>query len=496
MRKPIWKRITALALSTALTVSLAACGGGTESKTPSDTAAPAATEQVNDAIAQLAGAYAVDITDLGMPITFYLVIQADGTFQLTNEVTDGAATGADKGNGKVGENGGVYMLVYSDSTAEASKTATFELDGSNLIFTTTLPYGSSNISPNLEGETPIYPIAKSMAYSDYLGDYAGTLAKEVAAMGTTIVYDYSLNLTYGAEYTFKSSFTVMGEAQTFVQSGTFAVEDGKLTLNSADGAAAEGTISGAGDIAITMPLSAMSKGGDEITMQRATTAAYAGSYVGVKNMEMGPMTMSVSAALKLDMLGGYTYTASMEGEEDYVQTGSYAPNADGTLTFTADEEGAEAQTGTRNGSDGLTASFKVSSAVPMATEIVFFSDRVQGVFEADDMEGKGSHGTLTLNPDGTYHFSLFQDGSMVSEEDGTFTTGTGMAGDTVDLLSAAGAASSGSISDGGINLNYTLASGESLGYQLVPAEEADGEMPGGMPSGMGGSSEMPSAMGQ
>lgn len=496
MRKPIWKRIAALTLSAALVLSLAACGGEAGGKAPADTSAPAATEPVNDAVAQLAGAYAVDITDLGMPITFYLVIREDGTFQLTNEVTDGAATGADKGNGKVGESGGVYMLVYSDSTAEASKTATFELDGSNLVFTTTLPYGSSNISPNLDGETPIYPVAKSMAYGAYLGDYAGTLAKEVAAMNTTIVYDYCLNLAYGAEYTFESSFTVMGEAQTYVQSGAFSVEDGKLTLTSADGAVAEGTISEAGEIAIAMPLSAMSKGGDDITMQRATTADYAGSYVGVKNMEMGPMTMSVSAALKLDMLGGYTYTASMEGEEDYVQTGTYAPNADGTLTFTADEEGAEAQTGTRNGSDSLTASFKISSAVPMATEIVFFSDRVQGVFEADDMEGKGSHGTLTLNPDGTYHFALSQDGSVVSEEDGSFTTGTGMAGDTVNLVSAAGAASSGSISDGGINLNYTLASGDSLGYQLVPVVEESAGMGGGMPSGMGGSSEAPATMGQ
>ena len=55
-------------------------------------------------------------------------------------------------------------------------------------------------------------------------------------------------------------------------------------------------------------------------------------------------------------------------------------------------------------------------------------------------------------------------------------------------------ASSGSISDSGINLNYTLASGESLGYQLVSAEET--EVPDGMPSGMGESAEKPAAMGQ
>ena len=500
MRSSLLKRITALALAAVLALSLIGCGAKNDPAPEKDAAPsagdPAADDKKTDApeeqggsekVKALAGAYAVDITDLGMPLSFYLVISEDGTFQLTNQVTDGEVSGAVKGSGKVGESDGVYMLVYDDSTAEASKTATFQVENGNLVFTQNLPYGSSNISANLEGPEPIYPTAKSMAYSEYLGVYAGSFAKNVEAMGASIDYDYSLELTYGAEYTFTSSFTVMGEAQIYAQSGVFAVDNGKLTLTAADGAAYEGAISADGEIAITLPLSAMSKEGDAITMQPATTADYAGSYYGIKAMAMGPMTMNINASLKLDMLGGYSYTAGMEGEEPYAETGTYAPNADGTLTFTADADGAEPQTGTLSSSDCLTASFRINAAVPNATEIVFYSGRVQGTFSAEEAEGQGAVGTLTLNPDGTYHFTLDQ-GGTVTEEDGTFTVGAGMAGAAVELTSASGSLSSGSVSDDGINLNYTTAAGEVKSFQMVPApaeSEGMGGMPSGAPAGMG-----------
>lgn len=500
MRSSLLKRVTALALAAVLALGLIGCGAKNDPAPEKDAApsanAPAAEDTKTDApqeqggsekVKALAGAYAVDITELGMPLCFYLVIGEDGTFQLTNQVTDGQVSGADKGSGKVGESDGVYMLVYSDSSAEASKTATFQVENGNLVFTQNLPYGSSNISANLEGPEPIYPTAKSMAYSEYLGVYAGTFAKTVEAMGATIDYDYSLELTYGAEYTFTSSFTVMGAAQSYVQSGTFAVDGGKLTLTADGGGTYAGAISDGGEIAIALPLSAMAKEGDDITLQPATTADYAGSYSGIKSMAMGPMTMNITAGLKLDMLGGYSYTAGMEGEEPYAETGTYVPNGDGTLTFTADGEGAEPQTGALSSSDCLTASFRINAAVPNATEIVFYSQRVQGTFAAEDMEGKGASGTLTLNPDGTYHFALDQ-GGTVTEEDGAFTVGAGMAGAAVELTSAAGAISSGSVSDSGINLNYTTVTGDVLGFQMAPVQaesQGMGGMPSGAPAGMG-----------
>ena len=142
-----------------------------------------------DDVSALAGTYLLDASPLGMPLTVYLIIGEDGTFRLTNKPEGGA----DKGNGKIGSQDGLYLMVYSDSTNEQMKTATFTADGGKLVFSTAVPYGAASFSPNTEDpENPIYPVAKKIAYEEYLGAYVGSL--EVQAMGSSIVYEVTVSL--------------------------------------------------------------------------------------------------------------------------------------------------------------------------------------------------------------------------------------------------------------------------------------------------------------
>ena len=199
------KKITALFCAVLLLLALALSGCGGEGNDPASDGqpsgpsqdqqepAPAPGESESD-VKDIAAAYQIDAAPLGMPLQVYLIIREDGSFQLTNRLEGGD----DKGSGQVGRSGDTYMLLYSDSTAEASKTSTFTVSGKQLVFSTKLYYGSSSFAPNEEDpQNPIYPTAKAMAYTEYLGDYAGVLEETVEAMGTTLTYACTLTLGYG-----------------------------------------------------------------------------------------------------------------------------------------------------------------------------------------------------------------------------------------------------------------------------------------------------------
>ena len=113
----------------------------------------------------LAGTYLLDASPLGMPITVYLIIDENDHFLLTNKLEGGA----DKGNGQIGSQDDLYLMVYSDSTNEQMKTATFKVEGGKLVFSTRVPYGAAGLSPNTEDpDNVIWPVAKKIAYEEWL----------------------------------------------------------------------------------------------------------------------------------------------------------------------------------------------------------------------------------------------------------------------------------------------------------------------------------------
>ena len=66
-------------------------------------------------LAALEGSYIMDASALGMPMSVYLVVNAQGGFTWTNKLEGGT----DKGNGVIGAEGDTYLLLYSDSTRTA-----------------------------------------------------------------------------------------------------------------------------------------------------------------------------------------------------------------------------------------------------------------------------------------------------------------------------------------------------------------------------------------
>ena len=154
---------------------------------------------------ELHGDYAIDITDLGMALTFYLRIAADNSFVLSanRQFSD------DRGSGTIGELDGTYLMIYSDSTPEKSKTATFERVGPNLLFQSTLPYGSANISfERVDEDDPdlVYRLmADKYVYEEYYDTYLG-----YQSVGE-LEYDYVLTLGPFAKYSLFITM-VKGEA--------------------------------------------------------------------------------------------------------------------------------------------------------------------------------------------------------------------------------------------------------------------------------------------
>ena len=119
----------------------------------------------------IAGDYQIDITNLGMPLVFYLRIEADGAFMLSPNLDFDPSES--RGEGVIAESGGVHMMIYKEHTSDNPKTATFVLDGPNLVCPSTLPYGSSNsISSAEDPDDPesVYTLtAEALASSEYDG---------------------------------------------------------------------------------------------------------------------------------------------------------------------------------------------------------------------------------------------------------------------------------------------------------------------------------------
>lgn len=387
----------------------------------------------------LQGTYILDASPLGMPLKIYLIVDGENNFQWTNKLEGGV----DKGNGTIGSKDGTYVMMYSDSTAESLKMATFTVESGTLIFSTRVPYGAAGISP--KEDEGLYPIAKKLVAEEALGLYVGSHAVE--AMGTTLTYEYELLLKVGAEYTLTSRFTAMGQPQEYVQNGQFSLVDGELILNADKLPEQKGTLQGDA-ISINAYLSAQSKAGTDIYLQKATTAEVAGIYTGVK--DMSAMGFYANATMKLNAIGDYVYTSVID-DAVYTEEGTFT-YADGKIVLKSNAEGAQEIEGTIE-ANVLSAKLRVSNDVPMSTVIPFYHESMQGTFtaEGEDELSIPHTSTLILNPDGTYSVNV----DDLYFEDGTFAASASPMGVSLTLIAADGTESTGVVSDA-INITHNV----------------------------------------
>ncbi len=361
----------------------------------------------------IAGDYQIDITRMGMPLVFYLRIWADGTFMLSpNTRFDPSEI---RGEGRIAESQGVHMMIYKEHTPDNPKTATFVLDGPNLVFQSRLPYGQSNILN--EAEDPddpeiVYTLtADTLALSEYYGTYVGSHSTQ--AMGATVDYVYTLQLKAGLRYVFTSEFTMGGTAYTYRETGSWNVSGEQFTLDPADEPSVQGTITADGRITIGIRPSAMAAARTDRLLRIATHAHVAGTYFAEKSTAM----YTAKATLVLDMFGSYRYTVDVGQPQPYEESGSY--DVIGT-TITFEPEGGTAYSATLENLV-LTGNFRVIGAMP-ATQMIMYGRAVQGTFAGTAThEGVEYKALLTLNPNGTYKL-LVSDaaGQTVIDSTGTF----------------------------------------------------------------------------
>ncbi len=398
--KKLFKLMSVL-LVFAMLFSLAACATDKDPKDTSvgtgdtgNTTNPGDTNKYAD----IAGEYFLDGTDFGMAMKWYIRITADGKFQISNarEFTEES----DKGNGTIGDKDGTYMFLYSDSTNEKPKTATFKLDGKNLAFEGPIPIGGATLASDDENNKPT---AKLIAHEDILGSYFGELNK-TTGMGA-VLYTYELTLKAGMEYDFVSSFEMMGSPFSRKEAGTFDVKDGKIsfTAKEVDGKPVEAPVAVEGTIAdkkinASFKLSMMAKDPDAVEINFGTHSDWAGEYVAYYEKAMGSMTLSYKAVLTLDPFGAYkyaTYSATAPDQADYSEEGTYT--VDGSkFTFKSKADGAAAVEGKLE-NFVLSAKFKITSMVPNAVDLAFYTEAVSGDFYAKaENGGKTYVATLSM----------------------------------------------------------------------------------------------------
>lgn len=482
--KKLFKTLSML-LVLAMLLTFAACGSnptGPNATNPNPSE-PAPTDPVNAEFADIAGEYLLDAANLGMPMKWFIKISPDGKFVISTARNYASL----KGEGTVGGKDGTYMFVYSDSTQDAPKTATFTLEGKNLVFSTRVPIGAAGVNPADDGSA--FPTAKLLACEDILGTYMGQYEK-VSAMAGTVLYSYELSLGYGLEYTFSSSFAMGGDTYVRTEIGNFAVNGTEISFTAkvVDGEAVENAAAAVGSIVdgtikAAFKLSKMASDPQEVEAKLAVYADYAGTYAGLYTKAMGPMVLSYNTVLKLDAFGGYQFSTISTDDEsvDYTEEGTYTA-ADGVITFLSNAEGAAAVEATLT-DYVINAKFPISSMVSNAVDLALYAEEVSGVFSCTGTHNEKTY-TAVLEMHGNNFVLIMKVEGVdapVYVAKGTFEIQKAMTTNvvltTVELVDGTGAVVdvpvelatvSAPVAETGINANllFDLDDSETLGFQL------------------------------
>ncbi len=397
-----------------------------------------------------------------MPLVFYLKIDEEDNFFLSPDRT----FTSDKGHGTVGSSGDTYMLIYSDSTPDAPKTSTFEVEEGNLHFQTALSYGASSLPASKEDESNpeiiYYLIGTALVYEDYYGEYAGS--HTVSAMGSEIVYDYALKLSSGRMFEFTSNFVMGDEPYEYQETGFYDVEADELTLY-VNGEEVVGQFDD--DMNLTIAVKASEMGArEERVLQVATTAACANTYYGrmVDDQNETP-AYDIDIVLVLDKFGGYSFTATDLVNGEVTETGEFSFD-NGDIVFSpadvSDQYTATLVNYVFNGA------FELPNGSSERTEVTLYCNTIQGTFsgEGEDELENAYQATLVLNADGSFSLLLEQDDTVLIDQVGTFSVRR-MIFTQLVLTAEDETVYELVISDVGLNVNFTLADETEIGFILT-----------------------------
>lgn len=420
--------ITLAVLLIGVMVLLSGCGKSEPTKTVVDQAKPQEQAPVAEETFELHGDYAIDITNLGMALKFYLRIAEDNTFVLSanRQFSD------NRGSGTIGELSGTYLMIYSDSTPESSKTATFERVGPNLIFRSTLPYGSAKIAFEKEDdENPeiVYNLtADRYVYEEYYDTYLGFDHVD------GVDYSYVLELGAGAKYKLVSRHE--DGTVAFTEVGSFRIAAGNILITPQGEEKLTGFITDDGALELAVrPTAATDR--IKTVFRVATTAEHVGTWYAQDDA-------GTSASLELDYFGGYLFSSSKDA---YTEEGAFEVNQ-GAITFT--KEGQEPVVGTKSGYL-LQASF---ASQPWT----FYDAAIQGEFTGATMVNEAFQANLKLQANGSFALEIVDEENEVSlvDETGLFAITAGPMAFMLTLTSDQDTVRVGQIWPTGLNMTFDI----------------------------------------
>lgn len=407
--------------------------------TAADSEAPSLQEEY-----ELPGEYAIDLSNLGMALTFYLRIDEENNFLLSAN----KFFSDDRGSGVIGELEGTYMMIYSDSTPDRTKTATFERVGHNLLFQTPLPYGSANILFELEDEDDPELVHRLMAdkfvYEEYYNTYLGFSEDD------GIEYAYTLQTGPGARYSFSSNYEEEDGAFTFSEHGLFKVRGETMILIPEEDVELAGSITADGGLLLPVKSTEAGERAEQL-LRVAITAKNAGTWYGLTLVD----GEEVAGELVLDYFGGYTFTAK-NPKGDYIEQGVFEPAQD-SISFTAAKEGATPVVAAKENYT-LKTSFNLAHEGPQA-EWLFYDEAVQGRFSGSTMAAEAYRAVLDLTPDSRYELTVIDeqnDGTILIEQAGDFAVSVSPMAFMITLTSDDSEVSVGQIWPTGLNMTIEV----------------------------------------
>ena len=316
--------LLSLVMAAALALGFTACDGGKDDPevTPID----------------VAGEYAIDLSEAGMPMTVYLQIKDDGAFMFAKDMEFTAS----KSDGTVSKlSGGGYMMLFANVDGEAAASGTTcnftkESDGS-LEFNGKIPYGSANFSSpmtNDDGEEVVIvavPATGEVEGNDNTvepGLYYGTYTTE-GMMQTT--YEYYLTIREDNKFTAFVAYA-MGESTYFGYDYGECSAMGsacRMTSSVYDDPESEEDLTEAltvdenGVYTADVQMSRMAKDTVEITVEKidAAPAEPVASYEGTHSVQMGAMATEFALTLDIYADGSYEFTASSSMGDPSTETG-------------------------------------------------------------------------------------------------------------------------------------------------------------------------------
>lgn len=316
--------LLSLVMAAALALGFTACDGGKDDPevTPID----------------VAGEYAIDLSEAGMPMTVYLQIKDDGAFMFAPDM-EFAASKSDGTVSKLSDGG--YMMLFANVDGEAAASGTTcnftkESDGS-LEFNGKIPYGSANFSSpmtNDDGEEVVIvavPATGEVEGNDNTvepGLYYGTYTTE-GMMQTT--YEYYLTIREDNKFTAFVAYA-MGESTYFGYDYGECSAMGsacRMTSSVYDDPESEEDLTEAltvdenGVYTADVQMSRMAKDTVEITVEKidAAPAEPVASYEGTHSVQMGAMATEFALTLDIYADGSYEFTASSSMGDPSTETG-------------------------------------------------------------------------------------------------------------------------------------------------------------------------------